>query len=142
MKPFYVLITIALLLSCNKKTPIETPTFLFGKWKRVNNKPDKITYEYWNEDFTGLGYTLKDKDTIFKEVLSVVSIRDTLFYKVVGVNPKPTLFKFKSQTSSSFVCENPDNEFPKKIKYTLKNDTLKARVSNPDFGIDFVFIRE
>lgn len=141
MKRFYFLLAIALFLGCNKAVKVEKPSFLLGKWKRVNNKPNKVTYEFWKDDFTGIGFTLKDKDTTFKEILSIVSIQDTLFYKVVGVNPEPTLFKFTYQNATSFVCENPANEFPEKIEYKLENDTLKARVSNSNFGIDFVFVK-
>ncbi len=141
MKQFYILVCLFFLLGCNQKPTIEKPTFLFGKWERINSKPNKVTYEFWDHDFKGIGFTLKGKDTTFKEILSIVSIQDTLFYKVVGVNPKPTLFKFTSQTKTSFICENPKNEFPKKIEYKLENDTLKARVSNPDFGIDFLFVK-
>lgn len=142
MKSSYIFLLAFALLSCENKSKPQKPGFLLGTWKRINDKSGKQTYEVWKTNFTGLGYTMQEKDTIFKEVLSIVSIKDTLFYKVVGVNPKPTLFKFTSQTETSFVCENLQNEFPKKITYRLENDTLKARVSNPDFKIDFVFVRK
>ena len=51
----------------------------------------------------------------------------------------PTFFKFTQQTGTSFVCENPKNEFPKKIKYYLQNAQLKAIISTDDFRIHFVF---
>lgn len=128
-------------MGCVPESTHVKPRFLEGKWKRVNDKPNQSTFEFWNNNLTGIGFTLQKKDTTFKEVLSIVPIQDTLFLKVVGVNENPTLFKFTSQTDHSFVCENPKNEFPKKIEYKLKNDTLKARVSNPDFGIDFIFVK-
>ena len=69
----------------------------------------------------------------------VVTIKDTLYLEVSGINEQPTLFKFTEQTDSSFVCENPQNEFPKKIKYFLDNKQLKAIISAEDFRIDFIF---
>jgi len=51
----------------------------------------------------------------------------------------PPFFKFTSQTDTSFVCENPKNEFPKKITYYKENKLLKAQVSSEDFKINFVF---
>lgn len=109
-----------------------------GKWIRLNDKPEKTTYEIW-KNTNGLGYTLQKKDTVFKEIMNIVRIKDTLFLKVEGVNENPTLFKFTKQTDTSFVCENLKNKFPKKIYYYLEKKQLKAEVSNDDFKIDFVF---
>ncbi|NVK53276.1 MAG: hypothetical protein HWD85_10110 [Flavobacteriaceae bacterium] len=139
MKKIILLLSVAFLFGCTTETKSKQPDFLLGKWIRVNDKPDKVTYEIWNSDFTGLGITLKNKDTIFKEVLSIVSINDTLTLKVEGVNAVATLFKFTSQTDTSFVAENPGHDFPTKIEYWLENQQLKAKVSNKEFGIDFVF---
>ncbi|MEE9407050.1 MAG: hypothetical protein V3V28_03130 [Polaribacter sp.] len=71
--------------------------------------------------------------------MKIITKNDTLFLKVSGVNENSTLFKFTQQTYSSFVCENLQNEFPKKITYWLENKLLKAAVSNDDFKIDFIF---
>jgi hypothetical protein len=86
-----------------------------------------------------MGYTKQGDKTSFQEILSIVTIKDTLHLKVEGINETPTLFKFTEQNDFSFVCENQQNEFPKKIKYYLENDQLKAIVSSPDFRIEFVF---
>ncbi|WP_299669435.1 hypothetical protein [uncultured Polaribacter sp.] len=139
-KPILFILTIVILFSCKTEdVKPQKPSFLIGNWIRLNNKEDTKTFENWNADFTGLGYTLKDKDTVFKEIMSIISINDTLNLKVEGVNETATLFKFTSQTDTSFVCKNPQNEFPKKISYYLKNEQLKAIVSSDDFSIDFVF---
>ena len=133
---------LLLMISCkNEKKEIQKPSFLIGDWIRVNDKEGAITYEVWNTNLKGLGYTLKEKDTTFKETLSIVTIKDTLFLKVEGVNENPTLFKFTQQTNTSFVCENKKNEFPKMIKYYLENDQLKAIVAADDFKIEFIFER-
>ena len=139
MKKLIVLITIIFISCCTTETKPKKPDFLLGKWIRTNDKLGNITYEIWNNNFTGLGITLKEKDTTFKEILSIVSINDTLTLKVEGVNETPTLFKFTSQTDTSFVAENPTHDFPTKIKYWLDNKSLKAYVSKKDFGIEFVF---
>lgn len=131
-----------LIISCGseiKKT--QKPTFLIGNWKRLNDKPGSQTYEMWNTNLVGMGYTMKGNKRSFQEILSIITINDTLHLEVKGINEKPSLFKFTSQTDSSFVCENPENEFPKKIKYFLENMQLKAIVSADDFRIDFVFDR-
>ena len=138
---FFIIITIFLFsfLSFSKIEKHEKSLkWMQGKWIRLGDKPGKITYEIWKNK-NGLGFTLQEKDTVFKEIMSIVNIKDTLFLKVVGVNENPTLFKFTHQTDTSFVSENPKNEFPQKIYYYLENKQLKAEVSNSDFKIDFVF---
>lgn len=135
-------IVFLLIFSFSCKKEIEKPskpTFLIGNWKRLNDKPNHQTYETWNTNFTGFGYTKKGNETTFSEQLSIVAINDTLHLKVVGVNEKPTLFKFTNQTDTSFVAENPTHDFPKKITYYLEGNQLKAIVEADDFRIDFVF---
>ena len=141
MKNYFLLFFIITLFSCQTETKNNKPNWLVGKWERSNEKPDKSTFDFWNKDLTGIGFTLKEKDTIFKEIMSIVTIKDTLHLKVEGVNEKPTLFKFTQQTDTSFVCENKENEFPKKIYYFLDKQQLKCKISNDEFSVDFVFGR-
>ena len=139
MRTIVFFVCLLFIFSCTSETKPQKPDFLFGEWIRINDKPGNTTYEFWNSNFTGLGLTLKDKDTTFKEILSIISINDTLTLKVEGVNETPMFFKFTSQTETSFVAENPTHDFPTKINYWLDNKQLKARVSNKEFGIEFVF---
>ena len=140
MKKLLILFSVLLIISCDTEIKkFKKPTFLIGNWKRLNDKPGNQTYEMWNTNLVGMGYTMKGKKRSFQEILSIISINDTLHLEVKGVNENPTLFKFTNQTDSSFVCENPQNEFPKKIKYFIENKQLKAEVSSDDFRIDFVF---
>ncbi|APG65069.1 hypothetical protein LPB136_06775 [Tenacibaculum todarodis] len=142
MKTFCsILILLFLLNSCQTETKQNYPDFLLGKWQRTNDELGKTTFENWEDNYTGIGFTLKKNDTVFKETLSIISKNDTLHLKVEGVNEQPTLFKFTEQTDSSFVCENPQNEFPTKIEYWLENKQLKAKVSNDEFDVEFVFER-
>ncbi|TVZ57189.1 hypothetical protein OD91_2499 [Lutibacter sp. Hel_I_33_5] len=135
-----IIFSFFLLISCKTKKPeIKKPSFLIGDWIRINGKEGSTTFETWHKNFTGSGITIKEKDTTFKEILSIINLKDTIFLKVEGVNESPTLFKFTQQTDSSFIAENPKNEFPKKITYWLEKKQLKAEVANPDFKIDFVF---
>ena len=128
-----------LLCSCQDTKEIKKPTWLLGKWKRINNQPGKLTYEFWNDNFSGIGFTLKEKDTVFKEVLNIITKKDSIFLQVTGVNERPTLFAFTNQTDTSFTAENNQNEFPKTIQYWIENNQLKAKVANDEFSIDFVF---
>lgn len=141
IKKYIALIFITLTFSCSKNTiKSQKPLFLVGNWQRVNDKPNEKTFEHWKGDLTGNGYTLSENKRIFEENLRIITRKDTLYLEVTGVNQTATLFQFTSQTDSSFVCENPKNEFPKKIKYWLEKDTLRALVSSKDFNIDFNFV--
>lgn len=73
--------------------------------------------------------------------MGIIHLHDTLFLEVKDIYQKPTLFKFTNQTDTSFICENPRNEFPKKITYFKEKQQLKAMVSSGDFKINFVFDR-
>lgn len=140
MRKIIILFICIGFLSCGKEA-LEKPDFLLGTWNRINNNPERKTYEIWQPDFTGIGYTMKGTDTTFVEILSIVEMNDTLVYKVVGVNENPTLFKFTEQTATSFTCENPENEFPKKIRYEMVSDTLKAVISAGEASIEFLFLK-
>lgn len=105
----------------------------------MDDKPGSQTYEMWNTNLVGMGDTITDAKRTFQETMAIITMKDTLYLEVSGINEQPTLFKFTEQTDSSFVCENPQNEFPKKINYFLNNKQLKAIVSGDDFRIDFVF---
>jgi len=140
MRKLFAILILTCLFSCSKEE-LKKPDFILGYWIRQNDKPNQKTYEIWNSDFTGIGFTMQENDTIFKEVLSIIKKNDSLFLQVEGVNEEPTLFKFTEQTETSFTCENPENEFPKKIEYYLESGNLKASVSNDDFSVDFVFVK-
>ena len=139
MKRLTILILLLTIFSCQTAYKTNKPSFLYGNWERINDKEGQKTHEIWNENLTGIGFTLKDKDTVFKEILSIVSMNDILTLKVEGVNKTATLFKITQQTDTSFVAQNPTHDFPTKIRYWLDNKQLKAHVSNNEFGIDFVF---
>ncbi|MBG7611266.1 hypothetical protein IU405_03300 [Polaribacter sp. BAL334] len=140
MRTLVVFFCAILLVNCQKevKKPSK-PTFLIGNWIRLNDSEGNKTYENWKSDLTGMGITINNGKTVFNEQMSILEINDTLHLKVSNVNETPTYFKFTSQTDTSFVCENPQNEFPKKIHYFIENQQLKAIISSDDFRIDFIF---
>jgi hypothetical protein len=140
MKYLLTISCFLLLISCDsKKVKLKKPSFLLGEWNRINDTDSLKTYETWQNNFSGIGLTLKGKDTTFFEKMTILEKNNFLFLEISGVNETPTRFTFTSQTDTSFVCENPKNKFPKKIKYSLDNKQLKAVVSNANFNIEFIF---
>ena len=74
--------------------------------------------------------TMKGKDTVFVEKLRIIAREGDLFYVAdVPENQKPVYFKLTEVTDRSFVCENPDHDFPKKIAYLFDGKSLKAAIS-------------
>jgi hypothetical protein len=59
---------------------------------RLNNTEGNKTFETWNPDFTGIRITIKDKKTLYKEIMSAVEIKDMLYLKVNFVGEKPIFF--------------------------------------------------
>lgn len=142
MRILMTILCLVFFFSCGiENNNNKKPSFLIGNWKRLNDKVGSQTFETWNTNLTGFGYTKKNGKTTFSEKLSIETIKDTLYLKVTGVNKNPTFFKFTNQTDTSFVCENPQNDFPKKIKYYLEDKLLKATISSDDFRVDFIFTR-
>jgi len=136
-------LTILLVYSCGKSKEEAQFDWMLGNWERTNNSKGTKTYEYWSkkskDEYIGFGCTLKDKDTVFIEELSIIKINNIWNYKVVGVNETPTLFKFIDNTTNSFACENQQNEFPKKISYSIDEEQLKVIISDNTSEIPFLF---
>ena len=152
MKRLLIIFLLIGLISCNQSNSNSPPKeskvnpnldWLLGNWERMNDKEGKQTFERWkknsNEEYIGLGFTLQERDTVFKENMRLRPINGGWNLEVIGVNEQPTYFKFTNQTKNSFVCENPNNEFPKKIEYQFSDNKLKAKVSTDEMAIDFNF---
>lgn len=120
--------------------------WLAGRWKSTNNKPGQTGSETWTNvspgKMAGFSVTLKGKDTVFVE-RSVLEIKgDFIFYTVmVNGNAKPISFKLTGVTDDSFVCENPQYDFPKKITYKLTGNRIYATISGNGKTIPYNFVR-
>jgi hypothetical protein len=121
-------------------------SWLTGTWNRTNTKPGRTAHERWektgNTEMQGWGVNLKGQDTLFVEKLKLVIKDDHLYYVAdVPENKQPVYFKLTEITKESFVCENPDHDFPKKITYLLEGTKLKATISGNGKAIDYWFER-
>lgn len=119
--------------------------WLLGNWQRLNDRPGRSTYEHWtkisNSEYQGLGYTLRNGDTIFKEHMKLHLDKGKWIFEVSGVNEDPTLFPVTSKTQMSFTCENKKNEFPKFIEYSLIDKKLKAKIYGGGQEVLFSFAK-
>lgn len=139
-----LLLFLLLIVSCND--PKENFEWLTGSWVRTNNEKGTVTKEIWKKtaenDYQGLGYTLQNKDTVFKENIRLFKDNDNWVYEVTGVHENPVKFKFSSYKEHQFVAENAENEFPKKIIYYTENDQLIAIISAGEESIKFIFEKD
>jgi len=120
-------------------------TWLLGDWQRTNNQAGKITTETWElskQEYLGLGVTIEGQDTVFFENMTLTKIENEIFLVVSTPQHQVAVhFKITAHSKCSFVAENPDNDFPKKIIYKKTDQGLLATVSGGDQKIDFVFER-
>jgi hypothetical protein len=145
MKYVLLFAVSALCFSVQAQAPqAKSLEWLIGSWERTNNKPGYMTIESWqmdaNGDMKGMGVMLKGTDTVFVEKLRI-TVRDNVLNYVADVpeNKGLVYFPFTSQGATSFVCENPAHDFPKKISYDLSGTSLKAIVSANDKSIAYDF---
>jgi hypothetical protein len=121
--------------------------WIAGLWNRANVKAGRSAHERWekvnDKEWRGWGVNFSGSDTTFVEKLKIV-VKDNHIHYVAEVahNAQPVYFKFTSLTSSGFICENPQHDFPKKIEYQLDNDKLTAIISGDGKSIPFVFTKK
>lgn len=130
------------------ESDFEKLEWLTGTWNRTNiTKPGRTAHERWEKSgtysFQGYGVNMQGQDTVFLEKISIV-IKDNALYYVADVpeNNQPVYFKFTTITTTGFVCENPEHDFPKKITYELDGSRLKAQISGNGKAIDYIFERK
>lgn len=121
--------------------------WLVGKWTRTNAKPGQSGYETWDKiselKLKGKGVTLKGTAVVFVENLEFIVKGNDIFYTVVLSDEKKLVyFKLTSISDDAFICENPTHDFPKKISYSRKGDTIKAVISGGGKNVDYLFVRE
>lgn len=150
MKTIIPLVFLLLLTSFDSptddaiiKVQKEDFSWLIGAWQRSNEKEGQQTFEHWKKQskdvFVGMGCTLKNSDTIWKEDI-ILRKTDHWRFEVRGQGEdEPTVFKITEISEHSFTCQNPENEFPKVIHYEKSATGLKAVISGGGATIPFEF---
>lgn len=125
----------------------KTIDWLLGEWNRTNVKPGRSAIETWTKtsdtEFSGLGITMKEKDTVFVEKLKIISKDGTLFYVAdVPGNKQPTYFRITKISLTELVCENPEHDFPKMIAYKKEGSKVTATISGNGKSFAYLFERK
>ena len=121
--------------------------WLEGTWNRTQTKPGRGGNERWTKvsdtEWKGVGIYTKAADTTFMEKLQLVSKDGALYYVAdVAENKSLVYFKFTELSENGFICENPQHDFPKKIRYERTGDKIKATVSDAAKSIEYFFERK
>ncbi|MBV1924446.1 MAG: hypothetical protein KUG68_10515 [Flavobacteriaceae bacterium] len=152
-----LLILIVFIFSCKNNNPPEVSKqvkeevpvainfdWLLGDWQRSNEEEGKVTLEHWNKvsdtEYKCLGYTMKEKDTIWRENVSLVKVKEQWSFDVIGMGDSlSTSFIVTEMDTVSFACTNEKNKFPKKISYFKNGTNMRAEISGDGMVIPFEF---
>ncbi|MFT5149109.1 MAG: hypothetical protein ACI86P_001796 [Flavobacteriales bacterium] len=145
--PLILVIFLSAIISCNSGSESSVNSdlsidWIVGDWQRINEVEGKRTYEYWKKEengYSGLGYTLRDIDTVFMEAMRIHKIHGEWALEIYGPNEIPTIFTFSSLIENNFIADCPSNEFPKTISYSFEDGNLIAFISDSTTSIPFEF---
>jgi hypothetical protein len=129
--------------SANQGKPVfdqlKKAAWLIGRWE--NNSDHGNLSETWtresNSAFKGVSYFVIAGDTVFEEHIRLQEVDGTLIYSPTisdQNNGKPIDFKMTHTSRNQLVFENTKHDFPQKITYTLRNDSLVAVISGKRAG--------
>jgi len=142
------LLLLATLAHSQQAADFSKVEWLIGTWNRTHvTKPGKTSHERWiktgENELNGFGVTMQGADTTFLERITILVKDNTLYYAAdVHENKSLVYFKVVEISSTGFVCENPEHDFPKKISYQVEGAKLKAQISGNGKAIDYYFERK
>jgi hypothetical protein len=121
--------------------------WLIGTWEnpptgQPGKTPRGSIYETWSKtndnEFSGMSYIIKEKDTVVFENIRLVQEQSGLFYIPTVKNQNdglPVRFATKTISEVQMVFENPEHDFPQIISYTkINTDSLVAEISGVKNG--------
>lgn len=151
-KAIYLIMMLGMLVSCGNNSKPEKAfnklKKLEGHWSSNNNI---IFFENWkmidDSTLSGSGYSLKDRDTVFSEVLTLTLRKGKITY--LAKDPEQNRaaaipFLLKKNRRNKFVFENLEHDYPQRIIYEFEKDTLlniRLETAKGTKGTEFVLIK-
>jgi len=130
----------------NKMDPFK---WLIGTWK--SQTAEGLIMETWrpmtDTSFEGESSLYKKTtETVMLEKIRLVSRGRDYYYIPLAQgqnNNRPVEFRLTSFSKKGFMAENPSHDFPKRISYTIKKDSLYAFVDDGPSGKrkDYNYVR-
>jgi hypothetical protein len=128
------------LFGCGSYSDLDSLSWLLGQWTGTDEQGVEFN-ETWTKSgatsFTGTGVALDiNGDTLFNETLKIDLIDGVPYYvATVPKNPGPVLFKLIESEKHKLVFENPEHDFPQRIRYVLNdNNVLEVRLDGREKG--------
>jgi hypothetical protein len=126
---------------------MESFKWLIGTWKTQSK--DGIIMETWRpmSDTSFDGETSlykKTTETVTLEKIRLVARGKNYYYipVVQGQNNNRAVeFRITAYSKKGFVAENPQQDFPKRISYTIKKDSLIAFIEDGGKREDYNYVR-
>lgn len=129
----YIFALLILYLSDIASAQTIFPDFLQGTWKIE----DKEVFEHWDKlnsnTMKGFSYTSDKGEMTISEYLDLSRNGNNIIYTatVLNQNQGNGINFILSESDTTFVFENPDHDFPKKIVYKrLTDKTVFVQVSD------------
>ncbi len=121
------MLIVSILTACvspDSSKIINNMKALEGNWSSYKGVEFNENWHYVNDStLNGEGFSLVDGDTAFYESLKILRTGDTICYRVnLGEADKFVYFKLRKSSKNSWLFVNPDNEFPKKISYKIRDN--------------------
>lgn len=123
------------------KFALEDAGWLIGTWQ--DSSGEGTLTETWNKEtdttFAGKTVFLAGKDTAFTENIKLISRNASLIYatRVSDQNDgKAIEFRLTSASGKQLVFENPGHDYPTKITYNNRGDSLVATISGTKLGVE------
>lgn len=121
-----------------KQGQLAKAAWLVGRWE--SNADGGLLSETWKKEKNAYScetYFVAGGDTLFEEHVLLKEINGKLVYSPVISDQnhgKPTDFTLTSSSANTMIFENPQHDYPQKIMYVLKGDSLIATISGKRAG--------
>lgn len=111
-------------------------TWLSGHWEGIQRKG--VYHEEWEitdrNEMKGRAYLIRQGQITNNEILKLHEDSSGIHYTAdVSHNSGPVSFKLTYSDNTTFIFENPEHDFPRKITYVNnENNTLTATVESDE----------
>ena len=137
MKTILLLCFLIFIKPCSGQfahTDFEKLYELKGKWKMEQNTGYLVEEWLWVSDniLVSKSYTVKEKDTVFKETVRLDFKNGEIHYSPIVVNQndgKEVRFKLINTDNGQFVFENKEHDFPQQIIYQFSKNKLNVVIN-------------
>lgn len=126
---------LAAVLALQVPASVADLEWLSGRWEAASG--ERWTEESWSAPRGGalMGYSRSGRGGALREFefLRIQAGQDgTLAYWASPGGRPPVAFRLVSRTGTEAVFENPQHDFPQRIRYVRQGDTLTATISAID----------